>query len=98
MRGAGHRVTLPRPAHPWQRLVCRPLGPVHRVRRHYGVVNADYKLIHFHEKDVDEWELYDRKKDPHELTSVHDDPAYAETRQALETELRRLQKYYRDTP
>ena len=50
---------------------------VHMVKRHYGIVTEDYKLVHFYD-DVDEWELYDRRADPRELTSVYDDPAYAE--------------------
>lgn len=34
---------------------------VHMVKRHYGAVTKEYKLVHFYD-DVDEWELYDRKK------------------------------------
>ena len=49
----------------------------HMVMRHYGIVSKEYKLIHFY-YDVDEWELYDRKKDPQEMKSVYSDPAYAE--------------------
>jgi arylsulfatase A-like enzyme len=33
------------------------------------------------------YELYDLKKDPHETTTVADDPAYAEVKEALEKEL-----------
>ena len=33
------------------------------VKRHYGIVTREYKLVHFY-YDVDEWELYDRIKDP----------------------------------
>ncbi len=39
---------------------------VHMVKRHYGLVNKEYKLVHFY-YDVDEWELYDRLKDPNEM-------------------------------
>ena len=45
----------------------------HSVKRHYGVRTDDYKLIHFY-NDVDEWELYDLKKDPHEMCNVYNDP------------------------
>ena len=41
----------------------------HKVKRHYGVRNNRYKLIHFY-NDIDEWELYDLQKDPHELHNV----------------------------
>ncbi len=63
---------------------------VHSVRRHYGVTDDRYKLIHFYEPDVNEWELYDRQKDPQELGSVYGDPAYAEVQARLLAELNRL--------
>ena len=64
-------------------------GP-HDVRRHYGVVTARYKLVHFYEPDMDYWELFDREKDPHELRSVYGRKEYAETQRDLEKELARL--------
>ena len=36
------------------------------VKRHYGVRNDRWKLIHFY-NDIDQWELYDLQEDPHEL-------------------------------
>src|SRR4029078_13578090 len=33
-------------------------GP-HAVRRHYGVIDRRYKLVHFYEPDVNEWEMFD---------------------------------------
>lgn len=66
-------------------------GP-HNVRRHYGVVTDQYKLVHFYEPDVNYWELFDLKNDPKELTSVFDKPDYATIRKDLETELARLRK------
>ncbi len=50
---------------------------VHMVKRHYGIVTREYKLAHFY-YDVDEWELYDRLKDPLEMLNVYDDPDYAD--------------------
>lgn len=67
---------------------------VHMVQRHYGVRTDRYKLAHFYE--LGEWELFDLEEDPHELTSVYDDPDYAEVQQKMKQELRRLQDYYED--
>jgi len=68
---------------------------VHSVKRHYGVRTDRYKLIHFY-YDIDEWELYDLKKDPDEMNNVYDDPAYADVVKELKAELKRLQKKYKD--
>ena len=69
---------------------------VHSVKRHYGVRTQRYKLIHFYH-DIDEWELYDLKKDPREMKNVFNDPAYAGIIKKLKAELQRLQKKYKDT-
>jgi len=69
---------------------------VHMVKRHYGIVTKEYKLVHFY-YDVDEWELYDRKKDPLELNNVYEDPAYTEVRADLHKRLKELRKYYKDS-
>ncbi len=69
---------------------------VHMVKRHYGIVTEDYKLVHFYD-DVDEWELYDRKADPRELQSVYDDPEYAEVVDRLKSELTDMRAYYKDS-
>jgi len=69
---------------------------VHSVKRHYGVRTKRYKLIHFYH-DIDEWELYDLKKDPKEMKNVYNDPAYADVVKKLKAELKRLRKEYRDT-
>lgn len=70
---------------------------VHMVKRHYGLVNKEYKLVHFY-YDVDEWELYDRLKDPNEMNNVYNNPAYAATVKKLKKELIELRKYYKDSP
>ena len=62
----------------------------HHVRPHYGVVTARHKLVHFYAPDVDYWELYDLKTDPNELRNVYDDPALADVKKELHTELTRL--------
>jgi len=69
---------------------------VHAVKRHYGVRTDRYKLIHFY-YDVDEWELYDLEKDPHEMKSVYNDPAYYQIRVSLHTKLDELRNKYKDT-
>lgn len=69
---------------------------VHMVKRHYGIVTEDYKLIHFY-YDVDEWELYDRKKDPQEMKSVYNDPAYAYVVREMTKKLADLRVKYKDS-
>ncbi len=65
----------------------------HNVPPHEGVRTDRYKLIHF--TDLDQWELYDLQKDPHEMKSVYKDPAYAEIRLEMLGELRSLKRRYR---
>ena len=67
------------------------------VKRHYGIVTEEYKLVHFY-FDVDEWELYDRLNDPQEMNNVIDDPAYAEVVDELKTKLTELRVKYKDSP
>jgi len=68
----------------------------HAVKRHYGVATTDFKLIHFY-YDVDEWELYDRKKDPNEINNVFDNPEYAEIRKEMEQKLKDIRIKYKDS-
>jgi arylsulfatase A-like enzyme len=68
----------------------------HMVKRHYGIVTKQYKLIHFY-YDVDEWEMYDREKDPFELKNVYDDPAYADVKTKLLEKLAELRHFYKDS-
>lgn len=65
----------------------------HSVRRHMGVRDARYKLIHFY--NLDEWELYDLKRDPREMRSVYGSPEYTAVTARLKGELTRLRKHYR---
>ena len=66
------------------------------VKRHYAIVTEAYKLVHFY-YDVDEWELYDRKKDEHELLNVYHDPAYAEVVKELKGKLAAMRVQYKDS-
>ena len=69
---------------------------VHMVKRHYGIVTKEYKLVHFY-YDVDEWELYDRKKDPNEMKNEYDNPAYQEIVLELTEKLEELRIQYKDS-
>jgi arylsulfatase A-like enzyme len=69
---------------------------VHMVKRHYGIVTREYKLAHFY-YDVDEWELYDRIRDPLELTNEVDNPDYAEVVADLKDQLEALRVKYKDS-
>jgi arylsulfatase A-like enzyme len=62
----------------------------HRVQPHYGVRTEQYKLIYFNR--IDEWELYDLRKDPEELSNVYADPAHAGAVKSLKEEMERLRK------
>ena len=66
------------------------------VKRHYGIVSKDYKLVRFY-YDVDEWELYDRKKDPYELNNVYDEEVYSVVREDLHNRLELLREKYEDS-
>lgn len=69
---------------------------VHMVKRHYGIVTEDFKLAHFY-YDVDEWELYDRKKDPREMRNVYNDPAYADVVARMHQALADIRVKYQDS-
>jgi arylsulfatase A-like enzyme len=71
---------------------------VHSVRRHYGVCDGRYKLIHFYEVDANEWELVDLQANPGENKNFYNDPKYADVRRRLHAELVRLQKMYKVPP
>lgn len=68
----------------------------HSVKRHYGIVTKDYKLAHFY-YDIDEWELYDRKKDVHEMKNVYGDPEYKDVVVELKKRLAKLRVKYGDS-
>jgi arylsulfatase A-like enzyme len=72
----------------------------HYVPRHYGVTTDHYKLIHFYfdfENPIDDWELFDLRKDPHEMVDVYDDPQYRGVRDSLHTVLKELMTGYGDS-
>lgn len=69
---------------------------IHMVKRHYGIVNKEYKLIHFY-YDVNEWELYDRLADPHEINNVYNDPKYAAVVKKMTKKLKDIREHYGDS-
>ncbi len=66
----------------------------HNVAAHYGIRTDRYKLIYFNK--LDQWELYDLRKDPREMRNVYSDPAYAKIVEGLKKELQRLKKEMKD--
>ncbi len=69
---------------------------IHMVKRHYGIVTEQFKLIHFY-YDIDEWELYDRKKDKNEMKNVYNDPKYSTIKADLHKKLAALRVKYKDS-
>lgn len=68
----------------------------HGVKRHYGIRNSRYKLIHYY-YDIDAWEMYDLEKDPNEINNVYDNHAYQNILVDLKIELQKLREKYQDT-
>lgn len=69
---------------------------VHMVKRHYGIVSKEYKLVHYY-YDIDEWEFFDRKADPKELKNLYDDPKYQRIVNDMRKKLKKLRKKYKDS-
>jgi hypothetical protein len=46
---------------------------------------------------VDDWEMYDLEKDPHEMKSIYNDPAYADVQKDLHKRLTELRTQYGDS-
>ena len=70
---------------------------------HYGIRTKEFKLIFFYglplgamgarkEPTTPGWELYDLKKDPHEMNNVYDDPDYVDVVIALKQDLLRFRE------
>ncbi len=67
----------------------------HMVKRHYGIRTNRYTLVHFY-NDIDVWELYDRKTDPHQLHNIYGQPGTERVTKKLKKQLRDLQVEYDD--
>ncbi|HEY0769968.1 MAG TPA: sulfatase/phosphatase domain-containing protein, partial [Sphingobacteriaceae bacterium] len=66
---------------------------VHSVKKHEGVANKRYKLMHFYE--INEWELYDLEKDPNEMQNQYNNQSYAAVVKEMKNELVKLKKQYK---
>jgi arylsulfatase A-like enzyme/lysophospholipase L1-like esterase len=64
----------------------------HRVARHDGVRTQQHKLMYF--PGTDEWNLFDLEKDPEEMRSVHEDPAYSDVLVKMKERYVALRKDY----
>lgn len=67
----------------------------HGVKRHYGIRDGRYKLVHFY-FDIDKWELYDLEKDPAEMNNLIDNPSYKKVKDSMMKKLKDLQVKYKD--
>lgn len=65
----------------------------HNVAAHDGVRTADHKI--FWVPKTKEYQLFDMKKDPQEMKSVHNDPSYAVVFNEMKQELDSARKKYR---
>lgn len=65
---------------------------VHNVPLHDGVRDKRHKLMYF--PRTREWQLFDLKNDPHEMTSVHANPEYANVLDGLKKRYRDLRNWY----
>ena len=66
---------------------------------HVGIRTKQYKLIYYYGADYQginqtppAWELYDMKRDPHELNNLYDDPSYRDKMKDLKKRLAALRK------
>ncbi len=84
------------------------LDGCHRVAAHRGIRTRDRKLVHYYgsgcgqpgassQETAEEWELFDLERDPAEMHSRHDDPAYAGDLARMRAELDRLASELGDT-
>ena len=67
---------------------------VHMVAKQYGIRTQRYKLIRFYQ--FDEWEFYDLKEDPEELTNAYNEERYKPVIEKLKKELVELREQYGD--
>ena len=64
----------------------------HHVAAHDGIRTEDFTA--FYIPKTKEWQLFDLKKDPQQMKSVHKDPAYAEILAKLQEDYKKLKADY----
>ncbi len=67
-----------------------------KTEPHFGVRTHEHKLVYFDR--IDQWELYDLKRDPLEMHNIYDDPGQKDVVKKLRRELGRLQNELGDDP
>ena len=65
------------------------------IPRHYGIRTERYKLIHFYQFG-NEWEMYDLKEDPDELTNIYGKADKKSLQKDLKEQLVAIRKFYDD--
>ena len=70
-----------------------PLNFENRQRK--NAVKVQFKK-HFY-NDIDEWELYDRLKDPNEMKNVYNNPEYKKIIEKLTEDLKQMRIKYGDS-
>jgi arylsulfatase A-like enzyme len=68
----------------------------HSVIPHFGIRTKDYKLIRFYQV-TDRWELYDLRKDPHEMHNLFGKQGYSKVTASLTKRLNELIVQYDDS-
>ena len=63
------------------------------MKKHYGVRDDRYKLIHFYD-NIDQWELYDLQADPKEMYNLYGQKDYEEVTQRMMAKLKALRQQY----
>lgn len=67
----------------------------HAVKRHYGIRDSRYKLIHFY-NDIDSWELFDLLTDPAEMHNLFGQPGMEQITATMMEKLRKARVLYND--
>lgn len=67
----------------------------HNVSPHFGIRTNRYKLIRFYDK-VNSWELFDLKKDTHEMNNLYGQKKYTKITANLKKQLMGLIDHYED--
>ena len=65
------------------------------IPRHYGIRTERYKLIHFYQFG-NEWEMYDLKEDPDELTNIYGKGGREKLQADLKKQLVAIRRHYDD--